>query len=114
LKIAKGDEYAWEQAAVVYDLKNWLSFDVCYDIPSSINNEEELIKKDLFSKLSKESKSIVKLIFCSDDDILRMLSTPKTGRISRRSLMIFLQEMGYPVRTIARCFKELKQLVSEF
>lgn len=95
----------------IMDSESWC--DVAIEpIYSHHNQERDLITKDLFQKLSPWSKKIVDILFNADDDILKMLSTPKTGNITKRSLIIYLQEIGVPVRMIRKSFKELRLLAN--
>lgn len=104
--------YAEELAYQAFQPSSYIYIEDGYDLMSGFDLEKELIKKDLFDKLSDKSKQILNILFYSDDDILKMLSTPKTGNITKRSLMIFLQEIGFSVFNISKCFKELKMLAN--
>jgi hypothetical protein len=95
----------------ILDSENWCDVDI-EPIYSHINPEKEMIKKDLFSKLNPWSQKIIDIIFDGDDDLLQMLNTPKTGNITKRSLLIYLQEIGAPIRMISKSFKELKVLAN--
>jgi hypothetical protein len=95
----------------ILDSENWCDVEI-EPMTDPSNPEKEMIKKDLFQKLNPWSKKIVDIIFNGDDDLLRMLTTPKTGNVTKRSLMIYLQEIGAPVRMIGKSFKELRVLAN--
>lgn len=97
----------------IMDSENWCDV-VIEPIYSHHNPEKETIKRDLVEKLNPYAKEILDLLFNADDDLLRMISTPKTGNITKRSLMIFLQEVGFPVKAIGKSFKELRILANSF
>lgn len=92
----------------VWEVKNWASLSDI-EILADIDVENMVIKKDLFQKLSDDSKYILDLLFNNDDQLLEKLATPKTKNITKRSLILYL-ETKYPHKTISKCFKELKNL----
>ena len=98
----------------IWEESSWKYLSDNLDLPSHFDVEQEVIHRDLLRKLSQESKKILDIIFNADDDLLRLITTPKTGQITKRSLMNYLWATGTPYKTIVKCFKELTILVRDF
>lgn len=106
---------AVEQAYMAWREDSWDSLShVLIPIPSSQNLEKEIIKKDAFEKLSQEAKMIVNHIYFAPDEVLKMLTTPQRNRITKGSLNIYLREIGYPIKTVTKVFRELTEFVKTF
>lgn len=76
--------------------------------------EENLIKKDSLASLSSESKEIIDLIFNAPSEVLACFITPKYNKISKNKIKEYLIKEGWLEVTVSRCFKELKDLCSDF
>lgn len=106
---------AIEQAYMAWREDSWdyLS-QIQLPIPMSQDVEKEIIKKDAFEKLSQEAKMIVNHIYFAPDGVLAMLRTPQRNMITKSSLNIYLREIGYPIKTVTRVFRELTEFVKTF
>ncbi len=79
--------------------------------------EEKVIKNDLYSKLSKEAKTIIDIIVNGPGEFLDIL-TPKTGNITKRTISNFITKFIFnrtvPTKQTKRIMNELKDFVSNF
>jgi hypothetical protein len=115
MKEEKEMVWAEEMCLQVWIESNWsYGLGDSMDLPSGFDLEREIIKRDLFRKLSESSREIIRIVLESeyDPEILKSISTPRTGNITKRSLSLFLQEVGIPLKTIVKSFKELHRLAN--
>ena len=80
-------------------------------LPGSLNQEREVIKKDLFTQLSNEAKEVINIIFNSPNEILETFKTPKYNLVSRKKILDHLISNGWNPKCIKKVFKELKIFV---
>ena len=80
-------------------------------LPSSDNQENLLIKKDLTLKLSKEAKEVIDLVLLSPSEILETLLTPKYHQVSKEKIKQHLIRVGWSQERVKIVFKELKKFV---
>jgi len=78
------------------------------------SQEELIIKRDSFSKLSKESKEIIEIVLNSPADIIDCFITPKYNKISREKIKAYLVKEGWNDKTVKTCFQEIKDFCSAF
>lgn len=76
--------------------------------PSEDNPERTIIKKDLFEKLSKESKEIVETVLNAPKEVDDVLRTEKYGLFSKNLIKQFFLRKGWRKEKISKAFKELK------
>ncbi len=82
-------------------------------LPSISNQEAEIIKKDLITKLSKEAKEVIQMVLNSPTEILEVFQTPKYKTISKAKIKEHLAINGWPPRRIDKVFTELKTFVMD-
>ena len=83
-------------------------------LPSSSNQERDIIKKDLFAKLSSEAKEIINIVLNSPNEILEIFKTPKYNLISRNKIKEYLVSNGWKTKSVKKAFSELKEFVMNF
>ena len=83
-------------------------------LPSSSNQERDVIKKDLFTKLSSEAKEVINIVLNSPNEILETFKTPKYGIISRNKIKKYLISNGWKTKFVEKVFSELKEFVMSF
>jgi len=77
-------------------------------LPSELNQEKIVIKKDLIISLSNEAKEVIRLVLNSPIEILETFQTPKYKTISKQKIKDHLTTNGWPPRRIEKVFTELK------
>lgn len=80
-------------------------------LPSTIDPEKELIKKDNYSKLSVEAKEIINIILNSPQEVLELFITPKRKNISLVKLKEILIKSWNSTILVESAFKEIKEWV---
>ena len=84
-----------------------------YDnIPDEDDAHEKVEKVERWEGLSKEAKTVIQMILGSPAEILELIITPTTGRISKESkkklFTYFRKQWGWKTKTI---FEEIEQWV---
>ena len=77
-------------------------------LPSELNQEKIVIKKDLIISLSNEAKEVIRLVLNSPIEILETFQTSKYKTISKQKIKDHLTTNGWPPRRIEKVFTELK------
>lgn len=78
------------------------------------SQEDSVMKRDGFSKLSKESKEIIDIVLNSPSEIIECFTTPKYNKISRDKIKDYLVKQGWNEKLVKGCFKELKDFCTAF
>ena len=81
-------------------------------LPSNSNQEKEIIKQDLFDKISKEAKEVIALILNSPTEIIETFITEKYKKISREKIKNRLIINGWKQQKVEKVFSELKTFVT--
>jgi hypothetical protein len=83
-------------------------------ISKQLSPEEAVIKQDSFDKLSDEAKEIVNFILSQPNEILEILSTPKTKKITKNSILKHLDKMFHSKFLANKILKEISNFVKSF
>ena len=84
------------------------------NIPDVSNAQEELEKQEKYEGLSGEARTIIDMIISSPAEILDLIITPTTGKISREAkkklFTFFRKQWGWKTKTI---FREIEQWTNQ-
>jgi hypothetical protein len=83
-------------------------------ISKQLSPEEAVIKQDSFDKLSKEARDIVNFILNQPNEILEILSTPKTKKITKNSILKHLVNIFHSKFLANKILKEISDFVKSF
>jgi hypothetical protein len=75
-------------------------------LTSKYNQEKECILRDTISKLSKEAREIISIVFDAPADLIAMLPKP---RLNKHRLTKYLRLKGWKIPAILRTFNEIKK-----
>lgn len=82
-------------------------------LPSILNQEKKLIKKDDFAHLSEEAKEIIMTILDTPDELVEILTTTKTGKFCKRHIRRFFRmSKKWNQKKTERIFNELAEYVN--
>lgn len=130
----KKSEWRFDAALAAYNLNNYVVIDdpnfattffdgELYDSenPESIfmRKEHEQIIAEKYSILSDEAKQLIAIIFNTPDDIMDLISTPKTKAISKNKIFVMLKNQwssmkGKDKRDAAKAAKNVIDEISDF
>ncbi len=82
-------------------------YGIVLDDPT-VDVEREVIKHDLYERLSNEAKDVIRIIFDSPKEIC----TPVTNQITRRSLYLFVRRK-FGKLIAQQIFKQLSSFVKD-
>lgn len=80
-------------------------------LPSVVNPEKELIKRDNYKNLSEEAKTIIDIVLNSPQEVLTLFTTPKHKRISLRRLKEILSKNWQSPIIVENSIEEIKKWV---
>jgi len=79
-----------------------------FSLCGKYNQEEELIRKDIFNHLSKEAKEVALTVINAPTEIIEVITTDALGMYSKKLLKkYFRKEKGWKKLKVEKVFKEL-------
>ena len=80
---------------------------------NEISAERAIIKQQEFEQLSKESKELIMLIVTAPAEMFEMLKTPKTKRLTQRSIRIYISQLFKSEWIADHIISEIKEWVNQ-
>lgn len=78
-----------------------------------ISVEHAIIKKQEFERLSEESKELIMIIVNAPSEVIEVLKTPKTKKITQRSIQLSIAKALKSDWIAERIIREIKQWVNQ-
>ena len=75
-----------------------------FSLTSNTNIEESMIKKDLIDNMSQDALFLLETIINSPE----LVATPKTKNVTKKSIIIFLEDQKWHPKRIKKAFGEIK------
>ena len=82
-------------------------------LASNENQERQVIKNDVYQKLSAETKEVIQIVLNTPAEILEIIATPKLAKIKPEKLKEFLYQT-YTKKIVRRVYRELRRFTSSF
>jgi len=79
-----------------------------------LEKEQEQIVSDGYSSLSDEAKQCINMIFNAPAEILDMISSPKTKKISKNKIFAMMKKQWKDRRAAQKVINELDEFVKTF
>ena len=111
-------EWDYLNARRISDVNSYVPIEKAQVLSEQLSPEQEVIRRDNYQKLSSEARHVIKMILEAPAEMLQVMSTPITGRITKRSIEKFIA--GYfwkrkcPDRRSKKIMRELSAFVRDF
>ena len=79
----------------------------------ALNPEEYAIKKDLFAKLSDEAREVVSIVVECPAEILSLVTTPKTGKLSKNKIKKYFEVTWRSKFIVSEVLNELREYAKQ-
>lgn len=84
------------------------------NLPSTLNQEKEFMRKEAYEQLSEDAKEIVQLIFSSRKEVLELITTEKFKSISKNLIQKYLLKYRrWKKEKINKAFRELSRYTNQ-
>ena len=110
-------------AVIAWDRSSYISLNDDFDVlemePQLLQYatpEQIFMKKEFVENLSEDSKSMIKFICDTPDDIFLCLlkENTKEDKISKKKFIAFLKAIGWERQRIEHCFREINLFTKYF